>query len=175
MFFTSCPQTNWLIFHNLKQFQTWMSDVIYNFTWQILVSLKPRPTFHPSKKIKIILHQQITYKILLILSTAAANFCSSSGQISGQWVKPKYNKVHFPMKSFSVTCFPWWLITLNGPPIAAFPVEGPCLTASVLVRIPAAIKVESIDGRRKHHSTSESNWNASGNRTIWSDLFSCHP
>lgn len=62
------------------------------------------------------------------------------------------------MKSFSVTCFPWWLTRWNGPPIAAVPTEGPCLTASVLERIPAAIKVELIDGRRKHHVTSESNW-----------------
>lgn len=77
---------------------------------------------------------------LLILSTAAANFCSSSGQISGQWVKPKYIKFHFPKKSFSVTHFPSWLIRLNGPPIAAFPTDGPCFTSFEALYISATNK-----------------------------------
>lgn len=89
------------------------------------------------------IQQHVTYKHLLILSTAAANFCSSSGQMSGQWVNPKYINVHLPKKSFSVTRFPWWLVSSNGPPIAAFPAEGPCLTSCEALCISTAIKVES--------------------------------
>lgn len=72
--------------------------------------------------------QSYNEKGSLILSTAAASFCSSSGHISGQWVKPKYTTVHLPKKSFSVTGFPLWSMRLNGPPMAAFPAEGPCFT-----------------------------------------------
>ena len=71
----------------------------------------------------------------LILSMAAASLISSSGQISGQCVNPKYKIVHFPIKSFSVIRFPSSLIRLNGPPIAAFPADGPSLTALELVFI----------------------------------------
>jgi hypothetical protein len=54
------------------------------------------------------------------------------------------------MKSFSVTRFPWWLVSSNGPPIAAFPADGPCLTAPCLTAsealcISTAIKVEPIN------------------------------
>lgn len=92
--------------------------------------------------LRLLLHQvpiKINIRNLLILSTAAANFCSSSGQISGQWVKPKYINVHFPKKFFSVTCFPSWLMRLNGPPMAAFPTEGPSFTAFEALLISAVI------------------------------------
>lgn len=69
---------------------------------------------------------------LLILSIAKAIFWSSSGQMSGQCVKPKYSRVHLPKKSFCVTGFPSWFKRLNGPPMAAVPTDGSCLTALVL-------------------------------------------
>lgn len=57
------------------------------------------------------------------MSIAFAIFSNSSGQISGQWVNPKYNKIHFPRKSLSVTAFPFWSVRLNGPPSATFPID----------------------------------------------------
>lgn len=71
----------------------------------------------------------------LILSMEADNLISSSGHISGQWVNPKYKMVHFPNRSFSVTRFPSSLIRLNGPPMAAFPADGPSFTAIEFVFI----------------------------------------
>ena len=50
-------------------------------------------------------------------------------------MNPKYKIVHFPIKSFSVIRFPSSLIRLNGPPMAAFPADGPSLTALELVFI----------------------------------------
>lgn len=81
-------------------------------------------------------------KDLLILSTATASFWSSSGQISGQWVNPKYISVHFPTKSFSETDFPSWLIRLNGPPIAAVPTDAPSFGAADMV-------FSSVIGKKK--------------------------
>lgn len=57
------------------------------------------------------------------MSMACPIFSNSSGQISGQWVKPKYSKIHLPWKSLSVTAFPLWSVKLKGPPRATFPID----------------------------------------------------
>ena len=44
---------------------------------------------------------------------------SEVGQTSGQWVKPKKIRVGRPFRFFSVTAWPDWSVSWNGPPIAA--------------------------------------------------------
>src|SRR5665811_2121856 len=39
--------------------------------------------------------------------------------MSGQWVKPKKISVGRPCRLFSVTAWPVWSVSWNGPPIAA--------------------------------------------------------
>ena len=41
------------------------------------------------------------------------------GQTSGQWVKPKKIRVGWPCMFFSVTVWPPWSVSWNGPPMAA--------------------------------------------------------
>ena len=53
--------------------------------------------------------------------TTSVILSSSSGQISGQFVNPKYTRLHFPSRSFSVNGTPLWVVNSNGPPTAAFP------------------------------------------------------
>lgn len=57
-------------------------------------------------------------------------------------MKPKYINVHFPKKSFSVTFLPSSLIRLNGPPMAAFPADGPSFTAVEEAFISAEIELQ---------------------------------
>ncbi len=52
---------------------------------------------------------------------ALAIFSSSSGQMSGQCVKPKYTRANLPSRSLSVNGLPSWLMRSKGPPIDALP------------------------------------------------------
>lgn len=54
-------------------------------------------------------------------STTLLILSSSSGQISGQFVNPKYTKLHFPSKFCSVNFSFLCVLSVKGPPIAAFP------------------------------------------------------
>ena len=67
-----------------------------------------------------ILFENIHLPTILIASLILSN---SSGQISGQCVKPKYRRTHLPLKSLSDTALPVWSVKLNGPPRETFPIE----------------------------------------------------
>ena len=65
------------------------------------------------------------------ISIASPSLFSSSGQISGQKVNPKYMISHLPLKSASVRTLPVWSVSVNGPPMAgspALPVVGLCFS-----------------------------------------------
>ena len=53
--------------------------------------------------------------------TTAVILSSSAGQMSGQLVKPKYTRLHFPSSSFSVNGAPVCDVRVKGPPILGRP------------------------------------------------------
>ena len=57
-------------------------------------------------------------------SIDSAIFSNSSGQISGQNVKPKYKRENSPSKFLLANAFPSGPTKVQGPPTAAFPLEG---------------------------------------------------
>ena len=57
-------------------------------------------------------------------SMAAASFTSSSGQMSGQCVNPKYSRECFPCRSLSVKLLLFWSTSSKGPPMAATPTDS---------------------------------------------------
>ena len=63
----------------------------------------------------------MTMMYLPIESTALVIFSNSSGQMSGQWVNPKYSSTHLPRKSELFLNFPFWSISSQVPPSDAFP------------------------------------------------------
>ncbi len=56
-------------------------------------------------------------------STAAASFSSSSGQMSGQCVKPKYSRLQAPRRSSWLKGRPSWSSSSKAPPIAGVPTD----------------------------------------------------
>src|SRR4051794_27223169 len=75
---------------------------------------------------------------------------SEVGQTSGQWVKPKKISVGLPLRLPSVTTWPAWLVSWNGPPIAAGavtlrkPPSAHSMITSPTTRLPAkAAKITS--------------------------------
>ena len=56
-------------------------------------------------------------------SIASAIFTSSSGQMSGQCVKPKYSSANLPFRSVLLNGLPFWSISCQAPPMAALPTD----------------------------------------------------
>lgn len=73
------------------------------------------------------------------ISTTSVILSSSSGQMSGQLVKPKYIRVQWPRRSCSVNSFPSWSSSEKGPPMRGLPVFVDLAAACFSVR-----KYESI-------------------------------
>ena len=56
-----------------------------------------------------------------IMSRASVILSSSSGQMSGHEVNPKYSSAQLPRRSRSLNGLPSWSSSWNGPPTMAFP------------------------------------------------------
>ncbi len=61
--------------------------------------------------------------ILPNIPNTLATLVNSVGQISGQWMNPKYTSRYFPLKSVSETTCPLWSIKVNAAPTRGFPTE----------------------------------------------------
>lgn len=69
------------------------------------------------------------------MSTTSLILSSSSGQMSGQFVKPKYMSVHCPSRLASVNVDPSCAYSENGPPIRGLPVLTDFCAAALPVNI----------------------------------------
>src|SRR5688572_14445566 len=65
-------------------------------------------------------NQALTLSASLPIARSTSEISNSEvGQTSGQWVKPKKIRVGRPLRFWSVTVWPAWSVSWNGPPIAA--------------------------------------------------------
>ena len=81
-----------------------------------------RPLVLSAMQLPRVILKTHNYSLLLpMASMTFAIFSSSSGQMSGQKVNPKYRRTHWPKKSFSVFFTPLWSTKEKEPPRAALP------------------------------------------------------
>lgn len=73
------------------------------------------------------------YRHLPAFCLASTIFSSSSGQMSGQWVNPKYSRLQFPSSCLSVKGLPLWSTSWKGPPMAAAPTTLPAAAVCLAI------------------------------------------